>query len=257
MTSIRFQPFFFLLTAVLLMASCKKQSTLSPTDDPACSGCEKISAVAANDSTAEGVYKGLLLSGTGVGHFRGTIANGTGNNFFKLIFTRETYPVLNDTLRCAGTLQVGPSFTGNLHFVGSGSSVDVYMVGTTDFSSGDFTLSDGIGTGPKPQSILFKETSTAQVKVFEGTMTGTGTFGIGKVGFVVQGNKIEGLITNSTNSLRESFWNGTLDADRKFSFSFTGNNSVYTGQLTDDLNISGSFSIQGTAAGTFAATRTL
>ena len=253
----KFSVSMFLLMVAISITSCKKESSGSPTDDPACNGCEKISAVAANDSTAEGVYKGLLLSGTGVGHFRGSMLNGTGNNFFKMIFTRETYPVLNDTLRYAGNLQIGPSFTGNLHFVGSGSSVDIYMVGNTDFSSGDFTLSGGIGTGPKPQSILFKETSTQQVKVYEGTMTGIGVWGVGKVGFVVQGNKIEGLITNSNNSLRESFWNGTLDADKKFSFSFTGNNSVYSGQLTDDLNISGSFSIQGAAAGTFTATRTL
>jgi hypothetical protein len=89
-------------------------------------------------------------------------------------------------------------------------------------------------------------------------MTGVGSPSPnGKVGFVVRGNQIIGVITSSTNAIREHFYNGTLNANNQFSFSFTGDNSVYSGQLTSPTTISGSFTVQGSPAGTFVAARTL
>lgn len=249
-----------LLAGISLVASCKKETTTDPNHDPACSSCETISALATNDDMQSGIYKGLLLNGTGLGHFKVDVKNNGSLFFMVMKFTRDgNYAVLNDSLFTQGTVVVNGGSDIYANMLGGASQVSFYVnpLGQS-VSIGDFTLSGSIGTGPKPQATAMKELSTAQVKVFEGTMQETSASGPnGKVGFVVRGNTIEGIITSSSNALRERFMNGTIAADNTFSFSFSGNNSVYSGQLTSATQISGSFTINGTAAGTFTATRTL
>ncbi len=252
---------FVLLAAISLFSSCKKDNnTTDPNHDSACSGCEVTTALATNDDMQSGVYKGLLLNGTGVGHFRTNVKNGDNQFFMVMKFTRDgNYAVLLDSLFPFGTVVVNGGSDIYADMRGSASQVDFYLnpVGQ-NVSVGDFDLSGSIGTGPKPQATAMKELSTEQVKVFEGTMQETSASGPnGKVGFVVRGNKIEGIITNANNTLRERFMNGTIASDNTFSFSFSGNNSVYSGQLTSATQISGSFTINGTPAGTFTAKRTL
>jgi hypothetical protein len=250
----------FMLLATVLISSCKKASnTDNGISDPACSGCERTTATAEFDSSGQGVYKGVTLSGTGIGHFRVYLKSGGTESFIKLHFVRETYPEFNDTLRYSGILQVPANTTIYPQFLGSASRTQLRIQDNGQSADcGDYVLSGSIGTGPYPQSSMFKEYSNAQVKVFEGTMTGVGSPSPnGKVGFVVRGNQIIGVITSSTNAIREHFYNGTLNANNQFSFSFTGNNSVYSGQLTSPTTISGSFTVQGSPAGTFVASRTL
>lgn len=253
-------PFALLMAVLTVVSSRKKDDTGNdPNGDSACTGCEKIIALTENDSLQTGIYKGLLLTGTGVGHFRVNLKNGDNQTFMVMKFTRETYPVLNDSLYPVGSLFLNGGGDLFVDFLGGGSRTDFYVnpLGASE-SIGDFTLSGGIGTGPKPQATVLKERSSEQVKVFEGTMTDvTASSPNGKVGFVVRGNRIEGILTNATNTLRERFMNGTLDGSKSFSFSFSGNNSVYSGQMTSDTEISGSFTINGAAAGTFTAKRTL
>lgn len=249
-----------LLATLTIISSCKKDDTGSdPNGDSACTGCEKVVALPENDSLQTGIYKGLLLTGNGVGHFRVNLKNGDNQTFMVMKFTRDTYPVLNDSLYPVGSLFLNGGSDLFVDFLGGGSRTEFYVnpVGASE-SIGDFTLSGSIGTGPKPQATVLKERSNEQVKVFEGTMQeATASGPNGKVGFVVRGNRIEGIITSSTNALRERFMNGTLDGSKSFSFSFSGNNSVYTGQMTSDTEISGSYTLNGTAGGTFTAKRTL
>lgn len=248
-----------LLAALSFASSCKKDNTTDP-NNAGCSGCENITALAANNNLQSGVYKGLLLNGTGIGHFRTNIKNDDNQFFMVMKFTRDgNYAVLLDSLFPFGTVVVNGGSDIYADMRGSASQVDFYVntVGS-NVSVGDFDLSGSIGTGPKPQATAMKELSTDQVKVFEGTMQETSASGPnGKVGFVIRGNKIEGIITNSSNTLRERFMNGTIASDNTFSFSFSGNNSTYSGSLTSATQISGSFTINGTAAGTFTAKRTL
>ncbi len=249
---------FLAVVALTTASSCKKDTT-NP-DNSSCSTCESVTALATNDDQQSGIYKGLLLNGTGVGHFRTNVKNGDNQFFMVMKFTRDgNYAVLLDSLFPFGTVVVNGGSDIYADMRGSASQVDFYLnpLGQ-NVSVGDFDLSGSIGTGPKPQATAMKELSTEQVKVFEGTMQETSASGPnGKVGFVVRGNSIEGIITNSSNTLRERFMNGTIASDNTFSFSFSGNNSVYSGQLTSATQISGSFTINGTAAGTFTAKRTL
>lgn len=249
-----------LFVLMLNVSSCKKDDTnTDPNHDPACSTCEVTTALAENNDLQTGIYKGLLLTGTGIGHFRMNVKNGDDQIFMVMKYTRESNPVLNDSLKPSSSFIPNTGSDINATIIGTASRTTVYLpVNGLNVSVGDFTLSGSIGTGPKPQATALKELSGEQVKVFEGTMQESSASGPnGKVGFVVRGNTIEGILTNSPNTLRESFIHGTVDAGRNFTFSYPGNNSVYTGRFTSDTKIEGSFTINGVAAGTFTASRTL
>ena len=245
----------FIITST---SSCKKEST-APGSDSACSGCETILAQAANDSTSEGVYKGVVVSGTGIGHLRLNLKAGVDQTFMTLKFTRDGYDVVNDSLKYSGNLVIVPNSTLYATLRGSASRIDfnVQQNGMICVSS-DVSLSGGIGIGPYPQTSTMKEFSNAQVKVFEGTMTGPDmTTPRGKVGFVVRGSKIEGILTNESNALRARFSDGVLDGNNTFSFSYVGDSSVYSGQLVSATQITGTFTMHGASAGSFKASRTL
>lgn len=240
------------LCLALLMA-CGTDEDINAGND--CSGCEDIEALSEYDDSNLGVYKGVLLTGTGIGHFRLHLKNGDDRTFMVLKFTRENLELI-DSLKVSGTLNSSEGNPITATMIGTGSRTEIYVTGNgTNVSVSDFTLSGSIGTGAKPQATMFKELSTAQVKVFEGTMQDVSSSSSnGKVGFIVRGTDIEGFITSATNGLRESFYDGTLDAAGNFSFTFSGNNSVYSGNVSGN-EITGSFTIQGSAAGTFEASR--
>lgn len=240
-------------TLLSLLGSCGAEEDINANNG--CSGCEDIEALSEYDDSNLGVYKGVLLTGTGIGHFRLNLKNGDDRVFILLKYTRESLELV-DSLKVSGNLNIVEGSPITATMIGAGSKTEIYIANNgTNLNISDFTLSGSIGTGAKPQATMFKELSDEQVKVYEGTMQeATASSTNGKVGFIIRGNAIEGFITSAANSLRESFYDGTLDASGNFSFTFSGNNSVYSGKVTGS-DITGSYTIQGTAAGTFAASR--
>ncbi|MBK7958938.1 MAG: hypothetical protein IPK03_13065 [Bacteroidetes bacterium] len=101
---------------------------------------------------------------------------------------------------------------------------------------------------------MVKETSTEEVKVFEGTMTLTGTTAeAGKIAFLVKGTTAySGIITSSTNTLRERFSGN--DITNGFKIVYSSTTTVIEGKWLDNT-ISGTITIGGSAYGAFSATR--
>lgn len=251
----KFNPFLFSVIFLLgMIGACSKSSTNNTTK--ACDACEGILAPAKYDNSEKGVYKGVTLNGTGIGHFKFNYLNDSPNTYLILKFTRVgNYPVLNDSLVVVPPINNSAGIS-QFKLLGAASSNQANMTTFPNNSSlSDFTLSGSIGTGAKPQTSMMKETSTEEVKIYEGTMTINGSTGeAGKVGFVIRGSKIEGIITSATNGLRESFYNGTI-TNNSFKFTFSGNNSAYEGTITNDKDISGSITLNGAAYGNFTAAR--
>lgn len=249
--------FYFLSIFIAFgLFSCSKSTTTTTTK--ACADCEGILANAGLDSSQKGVYKGIAVSGEGIGHFKFFYENGNSNTYLILKFTRNKYPVLNDSLTPTTSITFNPNSITQFTLLGSVAKNTASLATPPAYSSlSDFTLSGGIGTGAKPQTSMMKETTNGEVKIYEGTMTLNSSTGeAGKIGFVVKGNKITGIIANSMNSLRESFYDGTIGSDNKFSFSFSGNNSTYAGSLSaDGKDINGTITMGGSSYGAFTATR--
>ncbi len=235
--------------------SCKKSSSSSSNNiNPACTDCEGIQANASVDASQKGVYKGAMLTSQGIGHFRLNYENGNSQTFLMFKYTRNGYAVLVDSVKPVATI-VPSSVTQFTMNSGSASVLANIATPPAYASVGNFTLSGGIGTGAKPESQMLKETSTEEVKVYEGTVTLTGSTGDnGKVAFVIKGNSLEGLIATS-NGYKESFNHLTIGSDKKFSVTYSGNNSVYAGELVSDNSINGTVTVAGTQIATFVANR--
>lgn len=231
---------------------CSKSTTTTPTS---CAECEGILANASEDASQKGCYKGIAVAPEGIGHFKFFYENGNPKTYMILKYTRNGYPTLIDSLVPTGSIAFNPSGVTNIPILGSVAKNAAYMETPPASSSlTDFTLSGGIGTGPKPQAAMVKETSTEEVKVFEGTMTLTGsTAEAGKIAFLVKGTTAySGIITSATNTLRERFSGN--DITNGFKIVYSSTNTVIEGKLLDNT-ISGTITIGGSAYGAFSATR--
>lgn len=126
------------------------------------------------------------------------------------------------------------------------TSVSIENAGQA-LSVGDFVISGN--TGPNPQASMLKETSTAQVKVYQGNFTGSSAFGNGVINALVKGNRIVLILEANNATLRERI-DEPLDAAGKFSKTFS--------TFTDPITVSGQVGTGNTITGTIAtATSTI
>ena len=217
-----------LLIFAIIFTSCKKN------DSPAapsykCATCKTTpDALAANDGSSKGVYKGIFIGSTGTIQFN--ILNGSSTITAVMVLDGVSVNLTSSISWAAGNSYVAP-FTGTLN----GAAISVTF--KVDANGGNpLVIATNIPGHPSAQFNLSKETSAALLECFEGTYSTTkpetGTFNLiisrslGKMG---GSSRKDGGTTNGDFS-------GTITSDGKL----MQNGTDYIGTVNGD-NISGSF----------------
>ncbi|MCW5920200.1 MAG: hypothetical protein KIS71_10515 [Bacteroidetes bacterium] len=162
-----------LCIATLTFTSCKKKDKDNP--HYTCSSCvTQAEALAANDGSSKGVYKGILIGSSGTIKF--SIQNGT-NDITATMVVDGVSAILTSTVSwVSGQPYIAP-FTGTLN----GQAVSITFSVQNNGSTPQI-ISSNIPGHPNAVFTIIKETSNALVEGFEGTYSTTepetGTFNI-------------------------------------------------------------------------------
>ncbi|HTE01877.1 MAG TPA: hypothetical protein VK668_21455 [Mucilaginibacter sp.] len=193
-----------LLIAVMLttfITSCKKSSDKKP--DYTCATCKTTpDAVAANDNSSKGIYKGIVVGSTGTIKFD---INNAGNTVTAtLVIDGVTVNLTSAITWTAGVAYTAP-FTGTLN----GAAVTINFT-VSDTGEGPSVTSSNIPGHAGAVFSLAKESSTALVEAYEGTYTTTkpesGTFNI----LLSRALARWGAVARKDGSSEASHGNGTI-----------------------------------------------
>lgn len=164
---------FLFLIYVIALPSCKKSADKG--DDYKCTTCATSpTALAANDNSSKGIYKGVVIGSTGTIEFN--IMNNGTTLTATMVLDGQTINLTSNVTWTAGTPVVAP-FTGTLN----GASVSITFAVGSSGQEPSVTSAD-IPGHPNASFLIAKETSTALIKCFEGTYHTTspedGTFNV-------------------------------------------------------------------------------
>jgi hypothetical protein len=154
--------FIIVATLTFTYSGCKKSSSKKKEETFTCSTCKKTpDAVAANDASAKGVYKGVLIGSTGTIAFD---VNNSGNTFTATMVIDGATVVLTSTVNYVA----GEAYTSNFKGTMGGQPVSVHFTVGAGGQDPQVTTADIPGHA-SITFILVKETSTALIEGFEGT----------------------------------------------------------------------------------------
>lgn len=161
----------------LLWTSCKKDTDAPKNNDNPykCTTCTTTpDALAVNDGSSKGAYKGIVIGSTGTVKF--SVQNGTDDITATLVIDGVTSTLTSSVAWVSGEPYIAP-FTGTLN----GQPVSITFSVQADGGSPVITSAD-IPGHPDAVFTLVKETSNALVECFEGTYTTSksesGTFNV-------------------------------------------------------------------------------
>lgn len=235
---------FVPLMAMVLFVSCKKDSSDNSTSYE-CTTCNKApEAVAANDASSKGIYKGVVIGSSGTIKFN--IANNSNTISAVMVIDGTTVNLTSTVSWTNGQPYVAP-FTGTLN----GQAVSItFSVGFN--GTAPVVTSSSIPGHPNAVFGLVKETSNALVECFEGTYktskSENGTFNI----LLSRSLGLWGGVARENGSPDTDDVDGTIDSAGKMKES----NGTVVGTLSGD-QISGSFKDSNNTTITIAGKRTL
>lgn len=225
------------------MTACKKDKTETTYTCTTCSTTPQ--ALAANDGSSKGVYKGVIIGSTGTISFN-ILNNGTTITAV-MVIDGVTVNLTSTVTWVAGQPYVA-DFTGTLN----GSPVTIrFSVG---LSGGTPTVTTSSIPGhPNSSFTIIKETSTSLVEAFEGTYHTTlpedGTFNI------ILSRTLLGYayITRKNGATTTNTGNGPISGNNLMEPSQPG---LVVGTISGD-NLNGSFLDSGSRTVTITGRRTL
>lgn len=210
-----------------------------------CDTCpQSPDALAVNDNSVKGVYKGIFIGSTGTVHIN--IQNGSNTITATLVIDGDTIVLTSNVEVVEGQTLVAP-FTGMYN----GSPVSVTL--SIGSGGGNPTMvSSDIPGHPNAVFELYKETSTSMIEAFEGTYSTTndqqGTFNI----ILSRSLGLWGGIARENGEAETSHVDGTVDADG----TITEENGTEMGDIDGD-QLSGTFQDGNGATVTITGYRTL
>lgn len=150
----------------ILMTSCSKDDE-TPVASYACSTCKTTpDALAANDASAKGMYKGIIIGSTGTISIN--IQNGSSTITATMVLDGVSVALTSNVSLVDGQPYVAP-FTGTFN----GSAITMtFSVGLG--GSSPTMVSSSIPGHPNAVFVLSKETSTSLIEGFEGNYSVTG-----------------------------------------------------------------------------------
>ncbi len=173
---------YIFVAALLLISplSCKK-------DDPAPTNSLATApdAKAANDALSGGIYKGALIGSSGI--IKITLQDGVKQIEITLDGVKRTLTTTSLASWTSGQAIVDAVF----------SSGDWQVTLSIDADGQNLSIGLNIAGHPNITGVIVKETSTTQVKAFEGTYAGTES---GTWNFVIQGQYVAGVSMGTGSS---------------------------------------------------------
>ena len=218
-----------MVTIATVAISCKKSPT---TTTPAytCAACKTTpDAIAANDGSNKGVYKGVVIGSTGTIMFN--LAN-SGTTITAIMVIDGVTVNLNSAVSIvAGQTYVAP-FTGTLN----GSAVSITF-SVSSIGANPTVTTSSIPGHPTSSFAIIKETSASLVECFEGTYSTTkpetGTFNL----ILSRSLKLHGGASRKDGSTTSNSFNGTINANNEL---IDASSNKYLATLAGD-NLSGKF----------------
>jgi hypothetical protein len=210
-----------------LFASCKKDEKKDETYT--CTTCKNTpDALVANDNSSKGVYKGTLIGSSGTVMFN--IMNGVSS-----ISAILTVDGISATLNSTATWVSGQPFLATFTGTWNGQPASLTLAIAADGTNPTIT-SYTISGHPVVSFYIYKELSTAQVRVFEGTYSTTrpetGTFNL-----VISGSTWSALSrkdnSTSTSTVGGAFVNNQLINNNPVVTMGVVNGDVVTGTFQD------------------------
>ena len=238
----------FILTVLFLgmtivSISCSKDSSAAFT----CATCHDTpEALAANDGNAKGIYKGTEAGSTGSLYIN--IQNGSSTIAGTMVLDGESILLTSSIAYVDGEAYVAP-FTGTFDGDPISITFSVALDGTTPL-----VTASNIPGHPDATFILYKETSTSLIEVFQGTYAKTGgETGVFNIMLSRALNKWGGIAMNNEQGSEADELDGTINANNQLIL--TGNELII-GTLSGD-EINGSFMDGNSATITITGLRTL
>ncbi len=159
---------FFIGISILSISCSNSDSNAAAYDCVACHNTPD--ALAANDASAKGVYKGIAVGSTGTLSIN--IQNGSNTITATMVLDGITASLTSSVAYVDGQAYVAP-------FTGTYNGSDVSMTFSVAIGGGAPTVtSSSIPGHPGIVFTLYKETSTSLLEAFEGTYSKTGETGI-------------------------------------------------------------------------------
>ena len=225
--------------------SCSKDNDSTP--NYVCETCATTpDALAENDASAKGIYKGIVVGSTGTLSIN--IQNGSSTITGTMVLDGTSVALTSSVTYVSGQPYVAP-FTGTYN----GSPITInFSVG---LSGGSPTVtSSDIPGHPNASFTLYKETSTSLIEAFEGSFTKTGG-GTGVFNILLSRalNKWGGIALIGATGTTDSF-DGTINTNNQLIVN-NGNGTIF-GTLSGDV-MNGSFQDGNGATITTTAHRTL
>jgi len=197
-----------IMFTIVLFISCNKSKEEAPY---VCASCTKTpQALAANNSSSKGIYKGVVFGSTGTVLF--DIQNSSSTVTAALVLDGVTVPFNSGTLP-----QTNQSYTGTFTGTINGQSASFIFSVQANGASPAIT-SINIPGHPYVAFSLLKETSVNLVECFEGTSKGV-TNNIaesGKFNLVLSrsaGTWSAVTIDDRPNQFQYQYWNGTISGN--------------------------------------------
>jgi hypothetical protein len=226
----------------ILMTSCSKDDE-EPVASYTCLTCKTTpDALAANDASVKGMYKGIIIGSTGTISIN--IQNGSSTITATMILDGVSVALTSNVVLVDGQPYVAP-FTGTFNGSPISMTFSVGLGGSTPTM-----ISSSIPGHPNAVFVLSKETSTSLIEGFEGTFSVSdgdkGVFNIvlsralGKFGYVAKKDgqtntdSGSGTINGSSQLILDGKVIGTLTGDA-LNGSFKDNNNktiTITGKRT-------------------------
>ncbi|MEO6730849.1 MAG: hypothetical protein ABIN01_06505 [Ferruginibacter sp.] len=239
---------FILVSALCVAAtlqSCKKSEEAAPVVTKCATCTATPDAVAANNSSSKGIYKGVFIGSSGTIKF--DVLN-SGTTITAVMVIDGITVNLNSSIAWANGQPYVAPFTGTFN----GAAITINF--SVDASGGTpVIVSSSVPGHPTIQFTLLKETSVALVEAFEGSYTTSlsesGTFNM--LASRVLGKY--GGVSRKTNGSSNGGFDGTLDAAGNMKDSKDG---IIIGKITGD-DIAGTSTAGNGAVIKIVAKRTL
>lgn len=218
-----------IVTIATLAISCKK-SDATTTPAYTCAACKTTpDAVAANDASNKGVYKGVVIGSTGTIMFN--LANSGTTITAVMVIDGVTVNLTSAVSIVAGQTYIAP-FTGTLN----GSAVSITF-SVSALGANPTVTTSSIPGHPSSSFAIIKETSASLVECFEGTYSTTkpetGTFNL----ILSRSLKLHGGASRKDGTTTSNSFNGTINANNEL-IDVPSNN--YLATLSGDV-LSGKF----------------
>lgn len=234
-----------MLTITVGHSSCKKDTTTKTSYH--CNSCATApEALAANDASSKGIYKGVVIGSTGTIKFD-VLNNGSAITAL-MVIDGDSVTLVSNVTWTAGTSYVAP-------FAGTFNGQTASITFSVDLSGSNPTISSvNIPGHPNATLMVAKETSNSQVVCFEGTYSGTESGTLNLLLSTTLGQW--GGVARKNGSSTISQFNGTV-VNNSLTCTGCGSGSIVNATLSGDQIINGSWNDGQGGSGSWSANKTM